>query len=162
MNIFKHGKAILSAAIVPLLLSGATFADSHSETSVRAEPEKPLQLRKIMQEMGENMQQIVDGISREDWALVAERAPLVANHAKPPMKEKMKILAFAGSDMARFKDFDKQNHSIASALAKAAEANDGAVVISDFARLQESCLACHQAFRTPIQEHFYGKEWAAK
>lgn len=38
----------------------------------------------------------------------------------------------------------------------AAASSDGKAVIQSFAHVQESCLGCHQAFRKPYVEHFYG------
>lgn len=118
---------------------------------------KPLALRKIMQDMGKNMQVITDGISREDWELVAKIAPLVADHPQPPLGEKMRILSFVGTDAGKFKGYDEKTHQAAQALGQAATREDGPAVISAFAKLQNSCLACHQGFRKPFLEHFYDK-----
>ncbi len=118
---------------------------------------KPLALRKIMQDMGKNMQVITDGISREDWEMVAKVAPLIADHPQPPMAEKMRILSFIGSDAGKFKSHDEKTHQAAQALGQAAVRGDGPSVISSFATLQNSCLACHQSFRKPLVEHFYGQ-----
>lgn len=118
---------------------------------------KPLALRKIMQDMGKNIQVITDGISREDWELVAKIAPLVADHPQPPLGEKMRILRFVGTDAGKFKGYDEKTHQAAQALGQAATREDGPAVISAFAKLQNSCLACHQGFRKPFLEHFYDK-----
>ena len=118
---------------------------------------KPLALRSIMQDMGKNMQVITDGISREDWALVAKVAPLIADHPQPPLLEKMRILSFIGSDVATFKGYDGKTHEVAQALQQAALDGDGQGVISSFAALQNSCLACHERFRKQFVAHFYTK-----
>ncbi len=50
-----------------------------------------------------------------------------------------------------------RKHSQASeTITLAAASSDGKTVIQSFARVQESCLGCHQAFRKPFVEHFYG------
>lgn len=118
---------------------------------------KPLALRKIMQDIGKNMQVITDGISREDWELVAKIAPLVADHPQPPLGEKMRILRFVGTDAGKFKGYDEKTHQAAQALGQAATREDGPAVISAFAKLQNNCLACHQGFRESFLEHFYDK-----
>lgn len=120
-----------------------------------ADKAKPLALRKIMQDMGKNMHDITDGISREDWEMVARVAPLIADHPQPPLAEKMRILSFFGSDAGKFKSLDERTHQAARALEQAAVRSDGQAVISSFATLQNSCLACHQSFRKPFVEHFY-------
>ncbi|MDK6685416.1 cytochrome c, partial [Escherichia coli] len=53
-------------------------------------------------------------------------------------------------------NFDAQTHEAALAMKLAAASSDGKAVIQSFAHVQESCLGCHQAFRKPFVEHFYG------
>lgn len=120
-----------------------------------AEDAEPQELRKIMQKLGEDMQIITDGISREDWVLVAETAPSIANHSQPSATERMRILSFLGSDASAFRNHDKQVQQAALQLEKAAEGQNGTEVIAAFATLQNRCLACHQEFRRPFTEHFY-------
>lgn len=116
---------------------------------------EPLALRKIMQELGRNMQAITGAIALEDWTQVAQLAPMVAAHPEPPATEKIRILAYLGTDAAKFRHFDMQTHESAHAMAVAAASDDGKAVIQSFARVQESCLGCHQAFRKPFVEYFY-------
>lgn len=142
-----------AAMTASLILAGA-----HTQTwAENATEDKPLELRKVMQELGKDMQLITGGISREDWALVAKTAPRIATHPQPPATEKMRIMAFMGADMGKFKGHDGKTHQAAHDLEHAAMQNDGNGVITAFATLQSSCLACHQAFRKPFVEHFYGK-----
>ncbi len=146
-------KACLATAVAGALLAGAYPLARAAD----ADKAKPLALRKIMQDLGKDMQAITDGIAREDWVLVAKTAPRIANHPQPPMGERMRILAFVGSNAGSFKQYDKQTHLAASALGEAAVRSDGKAVISKFATLQGTCLACHQQFRKPFQEHFDGQ-----
>ncbi len=130
--------------------------------TARAEPnggeQEPLVLRKIMKDLGTDMQKIVDGISREDWSLVEQAAMRIADHPRPPLREKLRILAFIGTDMSKFKSLDKETHETARLLASRAKENDGRAVIETFAKLQLGCLACHQEFRQPLRQHFYGHQ----
>lgn len=147
--------ACLATALAGALLAGvhpsARAADADGEKG------KPLALRKIMQDLGKDMQTVTEGLVREDWGLVAETAPRIADHPQPPMGERMRILAFVGSDVGKFKEYDRQTHQAARALEKAAIDGDGRAVISTFATLQTTCLACHQQFRKPFQAHFHGE-----
>ncbi|MFZ2163698.1 MAG: cytochrome c [Sideroxyarcus sp.] len=118
---------------------------------------EPLEFQKVMKELGKNMQTVTDGISREDWELVAQTAPLIAKHPAPPLAEKQKIIGLMGAEMPKFKSFDMQTHDAAHELEHAAHEKDGLKVISAFQKVQTSCLGCHQAFRTKFVEHFYGK-----
>ncbi len=116
---------------------------------------EPLALRKIMSDLGKNMQTITDGISREDWKLVKKAASQIADHPQPPFVESIQILSFVGSNVSLFKDHDNKTHNAAIALGKAATEKDGYKVITAFSILQNTCLTCHQNFRKSFQEHFY-------
>jgi len=151
---YPHSPGNLFAIIVVSVFSTSACLPAWADSAIEA---KPLALRKIMQDLGKNMQVITDGISREDWEMVAKVAPLIADHPQPPLVEKMRILSFVGSDMGKFKSHDEKTHRAAQALEQAAARSDGQAVISSFATLQNSCLACHQGFRKPFLEHFYGQ-----
>lgn len=146
-------KTILAASALGAFLAitcPQAWADNTGEA-------KPLALRKIMQDLGRNMQNITDGISREDWEMVKKIAPLIADHPQPPLTEKFRILSFFGADAGKFKGYDGETHQAAQALEQAAARSDGQSVIASFAALQNSCLACHQSLRKPFLEHFYGQ-----
>lgn len=147
MSTFRITAAILAAAAA---LAGSP-ALAEGESAVR-----PLELQKIMKELGRNMQAVTDGISREDWALVEKTAPLIADHPQPPLLEKTRIIGFVGSDMGKFKGYDQKTHEAAHALGQAARNRDGAAVIAAFQTLQTGCYNCHREFRKPFVEHFYG------
>ena len=118
---------------------------------------EPLALQQTMKDLGKNMQIVTDGISREDWVLVEKTAHLIAEHAQPPLAEKMRIMRFMGSNMGKFKAFDEQAHEAAHEMAKSVQEKEGKKVISAFQSLQSACLSCHQTFRPAFVEHFYGK-----
>ena len=149
----------LTAGVVIIMTCSQAFAETSAETSASSSLSftEPLALRKIMQDMGENMQIITDGISREDWQLVEKTAPQIADHPTPPLSEKVRILAFVGTDISKFKAYDGKTHEAARVLGEAAVREDGYAVIADFATLQNTCLMCHQRFRKSFQEHFYGR-----
>lgn len=147
-------KTFFTVTAIGMVLA-ITCLQAWADDAGKAKP-LALALRKIMQDMGKNMQGITDGISSEDWKMVAKLAPLIADHPQPPMAEKLRILSFLGSDAGKFKRHDETTYQAAQALEQAAASSDGKAVIQSFARVQESCLGCHQAFRKPFVEHFYG------
>ena len=145
-------KKIFAITAVSVLSFGiCTQALAEKSTGV-----KPLELRKIMQELGKDMQVITDAISHEDWARVANIAPRIAEHPGPSAIEKMRILTHIGTDAGKFESHDEITHLAARALEQVALRRDGLGVIAAFANLQNGCLACHQSFRNPFVEHFYG------
>lgn len=122
-----------------------------------AEPAKPLALHAVMEKLGHDMQAVTGAISKEDWPVVAKLAPAIANHDEPPLTEKVRILAWLGTDAGKFRGFDRQVHDAATAMGEAAGRGDGQAVIAAFAKTQQSCLGCHQGYRRAFVEHFYGK-----
>ncbi len=138
-------QSVIAASFITFVLS-----ISHAQAS------EPLELQKVMKELGKNMQVITGGISHEDWELVAKTAPLIASHPQPPISEKMRIMKFMGSEMSKFKAFDGVTHEAAHDLEHAAHEADGQKVIAAFQQVQTTCLNCHQAFRGKFVEHFYG------
>lgn len=139
-------KLILAASVINIV-----SAASHVQAA------EQLELQKIMKTLGKNMQAVTDGICREDWAFVENASRLIAGHPQPPLPEKMRIIAFVGTNMSKFKAFDEQTHQAASEMATAARERNGQKAISSFQKLQLSCLGCHQSFRPGFVEHFYGE-----
>lgn len=123
---------------------------------------EPLALQKIMKDMGKSMQDITDGISREDWEMVEAASALIADHPEPPLFEKVRILSFVGSNMSKYKTYNAEIHNHAQGVGKAAKAGDGTSAVLSFRNLQTSCYNCHNDFRKPFSEHFYGKKDAVQ
>ncbi len=151
MRTFRYSRVLAAALCATLTAFGAT------QITRAEEPAKPLALRTVMQQLERDMQSVTGAISREDWAQVATLAPDIGSHAEPPLREKMRILAWLGTDASKFRGFDKQTHEAAQAMGEAAARSDGQAVIVGFAKVQQSCLACHQGYRQSFKEHFYGQ-----
>lgn len=139
-----------------LVLTAATLA--LSLTALAANAAEPLAFQGVMKDLGKHMQTVVGAIAQEDWELVEKTAPLIAAHPQPPAEEKARIIGFMGGNMGKFKSFDMQTHEAAHELQHAAHEKNGIQVIAAFQKLQTGCLGCHQAFRKPFVEHFYGKQ----
>ena len=119
---------------------------------------EPMELRRIMRELGNDMQVVTDGISREDWERVAKTAPKIAEHRQPPFAEKMRILAFAGSNDGWFKRFDEQTHQTAKSFGTGGQ---GAVTVKRRSHPSQLCKTAAwlviRNSRKPFVEHFYGQ-----
>jgi len=156
MNLLCTRQNLFALGMAGVLVLGASAA-CHADDGKSL---KPLALRTIMQDMGKNMQTMTDGIARSDWKLVEKAAAQVADHPQPPAEEKLRIIAFIGAEMGRFKGYDSEANDHALAAGVAAKAGDGKAVIRAFGQLQTSCLSCHTTFREPFAAHFYGKKVA--
>ena len=149
-----------SPTLVSIFAALCVLATVNVATPARAQaaqPEQPMALRGVMERLGRDMQAVTGAISKEDWALVAELAPRIAQHEQPPAAEKVRILGWLGSDAARFRSLDGEVEHAAMALGEAARRGDGPAVIAAFGKIQHSCLACHQSYRKAFVEQFYGR-----
>lgn len=152
MHTRHSGPHLARLALATLFLMSGQGAVAQQATDAR-----PLELRRIMQDLGSGMQSAVDAIAREDWARVAAIAPRIASHPEPPTEEKVRIITLMGAEAGRFRGFDQQSHDAARLLGQAAEKRDGEGVIAAFAKVQGACLGCHQNYRQKFLDHFYGK-----
>lgn len=146
-----HIPSIAVALVAALLASGAIFR------AQAATPAKPMVLQGMMQQFERDMQSITGAVSREDWPHVAQLAAKIASHPAPPLSEKLRILAWLGTDAGRFRGFDDQVHDAAVAMGEAAAHSNGQAVIAEFAKVQQGCLGCHEGFRKSFVEHFHGE-----
>lgn len=144
--------AVRAVSLAMILFPGAVVLRAQGADSGR-----PMALLGVMQKLGQDMQTVTGAISREDWSEVSRLAPGIAHHAEPPLTEKARILAWLGTDAGKFRGFDNQVHEAATVMGEAAAQGDGKAVIGAFAKVQQGCLACHQEFRKPFQEHFHEK-----
>lgn len=143
--------------VLKFMLAGGLFlALSAGAVAETAEGAGELALKKIMKDIGAGMQALTGGISTEDWPLIEKTAPLIADHPQPPMAEKLRIMAFMGTDMGKFKGYDTEVHLAAESLGKAAKEKDGEAVITAFNAVQKACYGCHRDFRKQFLQHFYG------
>ena len=141
-----------------LMLTAALLAVGVFTPAMAADPPEPMALTKIMQDLGTDMQGITHAMLLEDWPTVEKLATQVSAHPEPPMLEKVRILAYLGTDAGRFRGYDKQAHDAALLLAQAAQRKDGTAAIAGFAKVQAACLGCHQNFRRPFQARFHGQD----
>lgn len=139
-----------------MLAGGFALAMASGAAAEAADQAKEMALRKIMKDLGASVQAVTHAISMEDWQTVERTAPLIADHPQPPLSEKMRIIAFMGADMGKFKGYDAKVHEAAGSLAEAAKAKDGTAVIAAFNSVQTACYGCHRDFRKQFLQHFYG------
>ena len=151
MKIFGYSPTLL------IVLSTTLIVLSVAQVSRANEQATPMALRTVMEQLEQNMQSVTSAIAREDWAKVTQLAPQIGSHPQPPLREKMRVLTWLGANAGEFRGFDKQTHEAAEAMGAAAARSDGDAVIAAFAKVQQSCLSCHQSYRTSFKEHFYGQ-----
>lgn len=148
--------ATMNRKTLLLLAAAWTAVGTSAHAQAPAATVKPLVLRGVMQEMDRQVLRIADAIGVKDWQAIEQATRLIADHPEPPLAEKLRIFAFMGIDLPRFKGYDTQTHEAALAVSDAAKDKDAAAVGAKLRILQARCDACHDAFRKPFVAHFYG------
>ncbi len=115
-----------------------------------------LRLRGIMVELEARMEAIVRAISLDDLEAVESNARQIADHEKPPVEERLKILGFLKEDANGFKETDGIVHLSALKMAEAAARKDYEGVVDLYRDVLNGCVSCHTRYRSRIVDHFYG------
>lgn len=116
---------------------------------------EPLELREIMREMSRDMQAITRALVLGDWPGVIHHAEQVADHGKPPLGERVRILTLIKRDAGEFRALDGRVVEAAETLAEAARRADARQSTKALGDMTAACLACHTRFRERIINHFY-------
>jgi cytochrome c556 len=108
-------------------------------------------MQRIMQAMAGDMNQIAEGLWREDYALVRAGAQGVAEHPLPSFTEKLALLGRLGSDAPRFMEADEALQATALELVRVAATRQSEPVLRQYQRLQQRCIACHRWYRGAVR-----------
>lgn len=134
---------ILISCIISLsLLGGISAAQSKQENT----------FKNLMQGMLIDSLKINKAIFLDDFSTIEISADNIANHPKPAMRIRKKIMMNLGTEMATFKQHDTVVHNIALEISKAAKAKNMPLVTSNYQRLTQGCLSCHSQFKQRVSE----------
>lgn len=131
--------------------SWATAAIIVILTAVSARADEPPDLLHVMQQLGLDLTRISDGMLTENYAAVATAAAAIADHPKPPLAQRKKIIAGLGADAGRFRLGDQVVHDAALAVKDAARLKDNKLVLQRYVELVEGCMSCHTSFRERVR-----------
>ncbi len=137
--------ALISALFISLL-------------SLTGQAQAGLRLRFIMDAIETNMEAIVRSISTGDFKAIEARAREIADHEKPPMEERQKIMSFLKGDAKGFKEADGIVHHRAAKLSELAKKKDYKGVVDTYGLLLGGCVKCHNQYRSRIVKEFYGEK----
>ncbi|WP_019593500.1 cytochrome c [Thioalkalivibrio sp. ALM2T] len=132
-----HAKklAALIVAALALPLAGTVSADT---------------FQSVMQGLADDMNRVQSALFVEDFDTVTEAARAIADHPKPSLGERRRVLSAVGTRVGEFRAMDQQVHEAAQGLADAALDQDLDKSIRYHARLVNACIACHGAFRDDV------------
>ncbi len=113
-------------------------------------PEGSLKL--VMQELLDNTQQLTGAMLKEDYVLMETLSKSIADHPKPSMATRMKLMKAMGADMMQFKKNDGVVHGAAVNMIKAAQEKDIKSVGENFQIMINGCLSCHAQFKSRVSD----------
>ncbi len=108
-------------------------------------------LQEVMKTLGDDLCRASGALVQEDYPTLAEAARAIADHPRPGMGERLKILAGLGTDAERFRSADSAVHDAATSLAEAAEREDALAAAAHYSLLVEQCIDCHAGFRQRVR-----------
>lgn len=130
-------------------ISAAKSSDALSAKAVKVNaPEGSLKL--VMQGLLKDTQSLTSAMLNEDFTLIATQANNIADHPKPSMATRKKLMKAMGSDMAKFKANDNIVHSAAVDIMKSAKQKNIQDVGENFKKMIGGCLSCHSSFKTRV------------
>jgi len=148
-------KLLLASSL--LILTTANFSianntvnsDSVSADTVKVNaPEGSLKL--VMQGLLKDTQALTSAMLNEDFSLITTQAKNIAEHPKPSMAIRKKLMKAMGADMAKFKANDNIVHSAAVEIMKSAQQKNIKGVSENYKKMIGGCLACHSEFKNRV------------
>lgn len=118
-------------------------------------------LRWLMTDLAQAMNEINDGLWREDMEMVRRGADAIVRHPEVLRVEVDSLEAALGPNYAAFQRYDSTMRARAEAIRQAAERGQTGSIVESYGALQETCVTCHTAFRDRVQEVLYGSALTA-
>jgi len=145
-------KRLLATALVILMTANISIANDAVISDVINAKEGSLKL--VMQGLLKDTQALTSAMLNEDFALVAVQANNIADHPKPSMAIRKKLMKAMGADMVKFKANDDVVHNAAVAIMKNAEQKNIKGVNENFNKMIGGCLSCHRLFKNKVSAIF--------
>lgn len=140
-------KLLLATSLVILTTVNVSMAND----TVKA-PEGSLKL--VMQGLLKETQELTAAMLNEDFTLIATKAGNIADHPKPSMATRMKIMKAMGADMAQFKANDEIVHKAALDIMTNAQQKNIDGVGENYKKMIGGCLSCHSQFKDSVSALF--------
>lgn len=140
--ITKLAKATAISAIVitTSLLAGESTEAQTSQVTFKT----------VMQGLLANMQLVTQGIVMENFNQIATASAKIADHPKPDMAIRKKVMMSLASEMGTFKSFDNVVHGAASKMTIAAKEKNMEEVVSQYQTLIAGCQSCHAIYKARV------------
>ena len=109
-------------------------------------------LKLVMQGLLKNTQQLTAAMLNEDFTSIEYQAKKIADHPKPSMATRKKLMKAIGTDIAKFKANDNIVHGAALDIVTNAQQKNIMGVGENFKKMIGGCLSCHNSFKNKVSE----------
>jgi len=144
---FTLNKILIVGAIL-LLTTALNVANAKESTPSAAEGS----LKLVMQGLLVNTQQLTEAMLTNDFASIEAIAKTIADHPKPSMETRMKLMKAMGANMAKFKANDSVVHDAAVNMIKNAQQKNLQLIGDDYKTMIGGCLSCHGEFKAKVAD----------
>jgi len=145
---FRHHKERYDAMCSDVIIKET------SSKAVNVLAAEPGTLKAVMQQLGRDYAALNQAILLEDFVAAENAAEHIANHEKPSMFQRMKIMGGLRSHMSDFKKADGKVHALAVAIEDAAKSKDLPLLIKRQSGMLSACMRCHSVYRKQVIEIF--------
>jgi len=146
---FKFKKVLLVSLVLSLSSVSTQLWAVDAVTSTSA---KEGSLKLVMQGLSLDTEKLLEAILTEDFPLIESYAEKIADHDKPSMEIRKKLMKAMGVKMAKFKANDDVVHHAAVDIVNDAKNKDMTAIGKNFQVMIGGCLACHGEFKAEVSE----------
>lgn len=130
----------LAAVLAGSLLAGTAAAEG------------PKDFKEAMQTLDQDFNTLTSAVMREDYEAMRAAAERVADHPRPPLEFRKRVMGILGPEAVGFKAVDEDVHKGAARLLQAAKREDLEGVMRQYHRVSQGCVDCHTGYRQTIRD----------
>lgn len=145
---FTLKKTIIISSIIALTMV-VNFSIANENSLVKPSAAQG-SFKLVMQGLLVDTHQLTEAILMEDYTRIEKVAKNIANHPKPSMETRMKLMKAMGSNMAKFKANDSVVHDAAVNMMNNAQKKNIQIIATDFKTMIDGCVNCHSEFRMKV------------
>ncbi len=156
---FFKKKYLLAMPLLALTMANFVFAHDTDNLNINnskavSDKAKEASLKSVMQGLLTDTQQLTEAMLKEDFTRIAISAKNIAEHPKPSMAIRKKIMKAMGPDMIQFKANDGIVHNAAMNIVINAEQKNIKEIGEQFNQMIGGCVSCHSAFKNKVSALF--------
>ena len=145
-----HKATLLVTSLFLLLMSNFVSANVGASHETVQKNVADMSLKQVMQGLLLDTQQLTEAMLTEDFKVIAVKASKIANHPKPSIKVRKKVMKALATDMLKFKENDIVVHTAAVEIVNSAKQKNITGVGENFTKMIGGCVSCHRLFKNKV------------